>query len=163
MGRGDENFVLLAADYSQIELRILAHLCGDKNLVHALRRKEDVFITMGAQWKKKAVCDVSPSERSQVKTIWVYTLYSLYTLYTRYTLYSLYTLYTLYTLYSLYTRYSLYTLYTQYTRYTLSPRYTPHTQYPHYTTYTHTVGETDLLRTHIRCGPFVSRRASRGV
>jgi len=38
----DEGNVLLSADYSQVELRVLAHLCGDRVLVEAFRAGEDI-------------------------------------------------------------------------------------------------------------------------
>jgi len=39
---GDREQVLLAADYSQIELRVLAHISGDENLISAFNRGEDI-------------------------------------------------------------------------------------------------------------------------
>lgn len=39
---GDKGKLILAADYSQVELRILAHLSGDENLIKAFKREEDV-------------------------------------------------------------------------------------------------------------------------
>jgi DNA polymerase-1 len=38
----DEESVLVGADYSQVELRLLAHLSGDENLIEAFRRGEDI-------------------------------------------------------------------------------------------------------------------------
>jgi len=38
----EDKFILLSADYSQIELRILAHLSGDKSLITAFRNNEDI-------------------------------------------------------------------------------------------------------------------------
>jgi len=38
----EDEFILLSADYSQIELRILAHLSGDKSLITAFRSNEDI-------------------------------------------------------------------------------------------------------------------------
>ena len=65
----DEDHLLLAADYSQIELRILAHVSGDPTLVDAFRRGEDIHRNTAA-----LIFDVEPSEvtkemRSQAKTI----------------------------------------------------------------------------------------------
>ena len=45
----DPGFVLLSADYSQIELRVLAHLCGDAALVDAFRRGEDIHRRTAAE------------------------------------------------------------------------------------------------------------------
>jgi DNA polymerase-1 len=45
----DPGLVLLSADYSQIELRVLAHLCGDTALVDAFRRGEDIHRRTAAE------------------------------------------------------------------------------------------------------------------
>jgi DNA polymerase-1 len=45
----ERGYVLLSADYSQIELRILAHLCGDEALVAAFREGEDVHRRTAAE------------------------------------------------------------------------------------------------------------------
>jgi len=62
---------LLSADYSQLELRILAHLSGDKGLCAVLSRRDgDVFRSIAAAWKKKKnELDVSDEERQQAKQI----------------------------------------------------------------------------------------------
>jgi hypothetical protein len=63
-------FVLLAADYSQVELRILAHFAADPHLTGAFEAGTDVFRTMAARWLGRgADCDVSDAERSQAKQI----------------------------------------------------------------------------------------------
>ena len=61
--------ILLSADYSQIELRILAHLSGDARLVDAFRRERDVHtqtasLIYGAEEK-----DVTPEMRGAAKTV----------------------------------------------------------------------------------------------
>jgi DNA polymerase-1 len=38
----DDGFVFLASDYSQVELRVLAHLCGDPELISAFQAGEDI-------------------------------------------------------------------------------------------------------------------------
>merc|ERR1712071_459989 len=61
---------LLSADYSQLELRILAHLCGDVALCSVLSRTDgDVFRVIASSWKKKAMADVTDEERQQAKQI----------------------------------------------------------------------------------------------
>jgi len=44
----EKNFILLSADYSQIELRILAHLSGDQNLREAFLKNEDIHTRTAA-------------------------------------------------------------------------------------------------------------------
>lgn len=61
--------LLICADYSQIELRILAHLSGDKHLLEAFKNGEDIHArTAGALFNKNPA-DVTPDERRQAKTI----------------------------------------------------------------------------------------------
>ena len=61
--------VLLAADYSQLELRVLAHLSGDKRLKEILNRDGDVFKLIACQWLNKSVDQITKSERQQAKSI----------------------------------------------------------------------------------------------
>ena len=61
--------IFLAADYSQLELRILAHLSGDERLLGILNGNGDVFKMIASKWLKKAVSKVSTGERQQAKSI----------------------------------------------------------------------------------------------
>ena len=61
--------VLLAADYSQLELRLLAHLSGDKRLREVLNSDGDVFKLIACQWLSKNVDQVTKFERQQAKSI----------------------------------------------------------------------------------------------
>jgi len=61
--------VLLAADYSQIELRIMAHLSQDEGLVGAFQRGEDVHRATAAEVFGLAVEDVGSDERRAAKAI----------------------------------------------------------------------------------------------
>nr|XP_044623905.1 DNA polymerase nu isoform X8 [Equus asinus] len=53
-----EGHTFLAADFSQIELRILAHLSGDPELLKLFQESErdDVFSTLTSQWEREACC-----------------------------------------------------------------------------------------------------------
>jgi DNA polymerase-1 len=59
--------VLLSADYSQIELRVLAHLCEDETFCRAFAEGHDFHATIGAKVYGVALADVTPEMRSQVK------------------------------------------------------------------------------------------------
>jgi DNA polymerase theta len=61
--------VILAADYSQLELRVIAHLSKDKQLIDILNSNMDVFKMIAAKWKGITVDDVSASQRQQAKQI----------------------------------------------------------------------------------------------
>ena len=59
---------LLAADYSQIELRIMAHLSGDPGLVHAFENGLDVHRATAAEVFGVAIADVAAEQRRVAKT-----------------------------------------------------------------------------------------------
>ncbi|MBD3349833.1 MAG: DNA polymerase I [Candidatus Eisenbacteria bacterium] len=65
----DEGKVLLSADYSQIELRIMAHLSGDENLRDAFERGLDFHRATAALIFGKEESDVEPGERDWAKTV----------------------------------------------------------------------------------------------
>ena len=67
--KAGDGFVLLSADYSQIELRVLAHFCGDPNLCKELSQGLDVFKKLASKWKKKPLNEVTDKERDLVKSI----------------------------------------------------------------------------------------------
>lgn len=64
----DENYVLLSADYSQIELRILAHLCEDSNMIEAFRQNQDIHTATAAKIYNVSLSDVSREMRGRAKT-----------------------------------------------------------------------------------------------
>ncbi|MBD3368157.1 MAG: DNA polymerase I [Candidatus Eisenbacteria bacterium] len=61
--------VLLSADYSQIELRLMAHLSGDETLIRAFREGKDVHLSTAALILAKDESDVEPGERDLAKTV----------------------------------------------------------------------------------------------
>ncbi|XP_043076751.1 DNA polymerase theta [Puntigrus tetrazona] len=61
--------LILAADYSQLELRILAHLSRDRRLLHVLNSGADVFKSIAAEWKMVDPASVDDNMRQQAKQI----------------------------------------------------------------------------------------------
>ena len=66
---GEPDLVLLAADYSQIELRILAHVSGDEHLKDAFARGADIHRETAARVLHKAPEDITKDERSMAKMV----------------------------------------------------------------------------------------------
>ena len=64
-----EGRVILAADYSQIELRLMAHFSGDKNLTDAFNEGLDIHAATAAEVLGKDVADVTSTERRNAKAI----------------------------------------------------------------------------------------------
>lgn len=58
---------LMSADYSQIEMRIMAHLSGDRGLIEAFASGEDLHRTMAAMVFGVPVDEVTPEQRSRIK------------------------------------------------------------------------------------------------
>ncbi len=65
----DEGFVLCDADYSQIELRVLAHLAGEQNLIDAFAHNEDIHTKTASQVFHVDMEDVTPEMRSRAKAV----------------------------------------------------------------------------------------------
>lgn len=65
----DENHVLLSADYSQIELRIIAALSGEQNMIDAFKKGEDIHRSTAAKVFNVALEDVTREQRSHAKTV----------------------------------------------------------------------------------------------
>lgn len=61
--------LILAADYSQLELRILAHLSRDRRLLQVLNSGEDVFKSIAAEWKMVDLESVDDCMRQQAKQV----------------------------------------------------------------------------------------------
>ena len=66
---GGEDLVLLAADYSQIELRVLAHVSGDAHLREAFEQRTDIHRQTAARVLKKDPAEVTADERSMAKMV----------------------------------------------------------------------------------------------
>ncbi|PHQ25613.1 DNA polymerase I [Marinobacter guineae] len=64
-----EGYKLVAADYSQIELRIMAHLSGDKGLLTAFEHGEDIHKATAAEVFGVSLDDVSSDQRRSAKAI----------------------------------------------------------------------------------------------
>ncbi len=74
---GDPDWVLLSADYSQIELRVLAHMTGDPVLVDAFRHGEDIHAATAALVYGIPISEVTPRERRIAKTVNFGVLYGM--------------------------------------------------------------------------------------
>ena len=66
---GAPDLTLLAADYSQVELRILAHVSGDEHLKDAFARKADIHRETAARVLHKAPEEITHGERSMAKMV----------------------------------------------------------------------------------------------
>ncbi len=64
-----EGCVLLDADYSQIELRLLAHLSGCKALINAFKQNEDIHALTASQVMKTTIDKVTPEMRRSAKAV----------------------------------------------------------------------------------------------
>jgi DNA polymerase-1 len=71
----DPGMQLLAADYSQIELRILAHITREPALVTAFENDEDIHSATASQLFKVALSEVTPDQRRLAKTVNFAVLY----------------------------------------------------------------------------------------
>lgn len=71
------DWVLLTADYSQIELRMLAHFCQDENLLEAFRTGRDIHNVVAAQIFGVDESNVTDEQRRQAKTVNFGVIYGL--------------------------------------------------------------------------------------
>ena len=65
---GEPGWGMMSADYSQIELRVMAHLCGDEHMRQAFREGQDVHAATAAKIFRKPVADVTADDRRMAKT-----------------------------------------------------------------------------------------------
>ena len=64
----EEGEDFLSADYSQVELRIMASLSGDKHMIEAFRTGQDIHAATSAKINHKAIDEVTREERSKAKS-----------------------------------------------------------------------------------------------
>jgi DNA polymerase-1 len=64
----DEGCEFFSADYSQIELRIMAHMSQDANMIEAFREGDDIHAATAAKIYKKPLSEVTKEERRKAKT-----------------------------------------------------------------------------------------------
>lgn len=64
----DDQHVLLSADYSQIELRLMAHLSRDPHMIQAFTNRADIHVSTAAKIFKIPENEVTPAMRSSAKT-----------------------------------------------------------------------------------------------
>ena len=64
----DDDQLFVSVDYSQIELRIMAHLCGDEAMVEAFNSGQDIHAATAAKIFKVPLADVSSDMRRKAKT-----------------------------------------------------------------------------------------------
>lgn len=64
-----EGYTIVSADYSQIELRILAHIAQDKHLMDAFQKGQDIHARTAAEILDKDIGEVTSEERSNAKAV----------------------------------------------------------------------------------------------
>ncbi len=64
----DVQHILISADYSQIELRLMAHMSGDKNMIEAFNAGEDIHVSTAAKIYRISQGDVTKEIRGRAKT-----------------------------------------------------------------------------------------------
>ena len=64
-----DGWVIVTADYSQVELRLLAHFCGDENLRAAFAADQDIHAAVAAKVFKVAETDVTKQQRGVAKMV----------------------------------------------------------------------------------------------
>jgi DNA polymerase-1 len=72
---GEEGWTLVAADYSQIELRVLAHYTGDERLCEAFQRDEDIHARVAGQVHNVPIEQVTGEMRREAKIVNFGTIY----------------------------------------------------------------------------------------
>jgi len=65
----EEDYVFVDADYSQIELRVLAHFSGDEKLIEAYKKEQDIHKITASQVFNTPLDEVTPLQRSNAKAV----------------------------------------------------------------------------------------------
>lgn len=65
----DENYTLVSADYSQIELRVIAALSGEENMIKAFQNQEDIHKSTASKVFNVPLEEVTREQRSHAKTV----------------------------------------------------------------------------------------------
>ena len=65
----NENNIILSADYSQVELRLMAHLSGDESMIEAFNNGEDIHSTTAAKVFHVDLKDVDSDMRRKAKSV----------------------------------------------------------------------------------------------
>jgi DNA polymerase-1 len=65
----DENYTLVSADYSQIELRIIAALSGEENMIQSFQKNEDIHKATASKVFNIPLEEVTREQRSHAKTV----------------------------------------------------------------------------------------------
>lgn len=65
----EKNNIFVDADYSQIELRIVAHIANDENMIQAFKNGEDIHAQAAAKVLKKPINEVTKEERTHAKAV----------------------------------------------------------------------------------------------
>jgi DNA polymerase I len=73
----DDGYALLSADYSQVELRILAHISGDADLIETFRRGDDIHRATASRMFNIAPDELTHDQRRAAKTINFGVLYGM--------------------------------------------------------------------------------------
>lgn len=65
----NKDFIILSADYSQIELRVLAHVSDDENLIHAFNNDQDIHTRTASEVFGIPMDEVTSLQRSRAKAV----------------------------------------------------------------------------------------------
>jgi DNA polymerase-1 len=75
--KGEKGNIIVSADYSQIELRVLAHLCDDQDLISAFKNDIDIHTHTASRIFKTPIAHVTSQMRSRAKTVNFGVLYGM--------------------------------------------------------------------------------------